>query len=50
MYTILLLGGNGLIGSKISEILKETRNFNVFNLDKNDIDLKGGKNICNKKE
>ena len=45
MYTILLLGGNGLIGSKISEILKETRKFNVFNLDKNDIDLSREANI-----
>ncbi len=45
MNTVLLLGGNGLIGSKISSILKKSKKFNVYNIDKNDIDLSKDRNI-----
>ena len=39
MNSIILLGGNGLIGSKIKEYFKSNKNIDIFNIDKKDIDL-----------
>ena len=39
MKAILLFGGNGLIGSKLKETFKSNYNIDIFNIDKNDIDL-----------
>ncbi len=39
MKAILLLGGNGLIGSKLKETFKSNYNIDIFNIDKNDVDL-----------
>lgn len=45
MTAIILFGGNGLIGSKIKENLKSNNNLDIFNIDKNDIDLSLESNI-----
>tara|TARA_B100002019_G_scaffold180810_1_gene156116 strand:- start:7041 stop:7880 length:840 start_codon:yes stop_codon:yes gene_type:complete len=39
MKAILLLGGNGLIGSKLKETFKSNYNIDIFNIDKKDVDL-----------
>lgn len=39
MKTILILGGNGLIGKKIIEKINQNENLTAFNIDKGDIDI-----------